>query len=276
MGLKAAAATPLHGRFTFVGHHTTMVIAKERLKASGIHLGISLCVAAAAALLVFGVWYPWPYREISGGRELFLIIVAVDVILGPLITLAIFDRARKGRRELAIDLSIIGVIQVAALLYGLWTVAVARPVHVVFEFDRLRVVHAVEIPEELVHRTPTGIEVEPWWGPTFIAVRPFSSEEERVSATLVAVKGIQLAARPDLWQPYEAARARIAAAARPVEDLKRQMPSEAPVLDAALRNSGRDPARTLYLPMISRKSAWTAFLDPQTLDVVGFAPVNSF
>ena len=64
----------------------------DRLKASGIHLILSLIIAALAALLVFGIWYPYPYREISGGRELFLLVVSVVVILGPLITLAVFNR----------------------------------------------------------------------------------------------------------------------------------------------------------------------------------------
>ena len=45
----------------------------DRLRASGIHLALSLVVAGLAALFVFGIWYPYPYREISGGRELFKI-----------------------------------------------------------------------------------------------------------------------------------------------------------------------------------------------------------
>ena len=81
----------------------------SRLKASGIHLGISLTVALLAALLVFGLWYPYPYREMSGGRELFLIVVAVDVILGPLITLAVFNRA-KPSRELKRDLVMVALM----------------------------------------------------------------------------------------------------------------------------------------------------------------------
>src|SRR3569832_471507 len=114
-------------RFTSIGHHTTMVIGKERLKASGLHLAISLCIASAAALLVFTVWYPYPYREVSGGRELFVILTSVYVVLGPLITLAIFNR-RESVRELTLDLSLVAMIQLAALAYGLWTDAVARPV----------------------------------------------------------------------------------------------------------------------------------------------------
>jgi len=34
----------------------------DRLRASAIHLCISLTIAALAALLVFGLWYPYPYR----------------------------------------------------------------------------------------------------------------------------------------------------------------------------------------------------------------------
>lgn len=252
-----------------------MVKLKERLKASSIHLGISLCIAVAAAVLVFTAWYPWPYREVSGGRELFLILVTVDVILGPLITLAIFDR-RKPMRELVMDLAVVGCIQLAALAYGLWTVAVARPVHLVFEIDRLRVVHAIDIPEELLAAAPPGIKPEPWTGPTLLAVRPFRDAREQADATLAALQGVQLGARPDLWQPWAAARARVLAAAHSVQALKHKLPAQASLVDAAMQRAGLDAAHTLYLPMISRKTAWTAFLDPQTAEIVGFAPLDSF
>ena len=98
---------------------------KERLRASGIHLGISLCIAALAAALVFWLWYPYPYREISGGRELFFLVVAVDVVMGPLITLTIFNRA-KPRSELLMDFAVVALLQFAALGYGLWAVFAAR------------------------------------------------------------------------------------------------------------------------------------------------------
>ena len=67
---------------------------KNRLYAGAIHLAISLSVAALAAYLVFGIWYPSPYPELSGGRELFLLVIAVDVVIGPLITLVIFNRTK--------------------------------------------------------------------------------------------------------------------------------------------------------------------------------------
>jgi hypothetical protein len=248
---------------------------KERSAAAGIHLAISLAVALMAALLVFGVWYRYPYREISGGRDLFLILVMVDVAIGPLITFAIFNRA-KPATELRRDLAIVGLIQVLALAYGLWSVAVARPIHLVFEVDRFRVVHAVDVPEELLGLQPAGVEAMPWRGPTLLAVRSFRSDQERADATVVALRGLPLGARPDFWEPYEAAKARVLAAAKPVSELKRRFRDRAGDIDAALQAAGRSADRTVYLPMVGRKAFWTAFIDPDTGKPVGFMPLDAF
>ena len=68
-------------------------------------MGISLGLAARAATLVFGVWYPYPYREVSGGRSLFWMVVSIDVVMGPLLTLAVFNRS-KPINALRLDLAI--------------------------------------------------------------------------------------------------------------------------------------------------------------------------
>jgi hypothetical protein len=253
-----------------------MVNWKERLHASGIHLGISVAIAALAALLVFGIWYPYPYREVSGGRELFLLIVTVDVLLGPLITLAVFNR-KKPWAELRRDLATVGLIQLSALGYGLWTVAVARPVHLVFEIDRFRVVHAVDVPDELLGRQPEQVTAMPWLGPTLLAVRPFHTSEETLDATMAALKGMQIAARPDMWQSYRDARDQVLQAAKPVAQLKHRFAGRAGEIDHMLEASlARAPDKLVYLPLVGRKLFWTVLLDPATADVVGFIPLDPY
>jgi hypothetical protein len=257
-------------------HHTTGIAWKSRARAAGIHLALSCAVALLAALLVFAVWYPYPYREVSGGRELFLLIVSVDVALGPLITFAVFNRA-KPRTELRRDLCIVGLLQVAALAYGLWTVNLARPVHMVFEIDRFRVVHQIDVPVDLLDRAPPGIDPAPLSGPTLLSLRPFKSENEKVDATIAALGGVQLGSRPDLWQSYEAGRADVLRAAKPVAQLKQRFATRAPEIDAAVRATGRSEAQTVYLPMIARKEqAWTVLLDAGTAAVLGYIPLDSF
>lgn len=248
---------------------------KDRIKASGIHFGVSLVIALLAAALVFGLWYPYPYREISGGRELFFMVVMVDVILGPLITFIIFNRT-KPWRELRRDLAIVVLIQLGALGYGLWTVFVARPVHLVFEYDRFRVVHAVDIPLEMLERAPPGLTVLPLTGPTLLSLREFWDGKEKMDATMAALQGISLAARPDLWQPYATALPEIRKAAQPVAVLKTRFASQAAAIDAVIARTGRKPEAVVFVPMVGRKSFWTVFLDPMTGEVLAFMPLDSF
>jgi hypothetical protein len=201
--------------------------------------------------------------------------VTVDVILGPLITFSIFNLA-KPRNELRLDLAVVGLLQLLALGYGLWTVFVARPVHLVFEIDRFRVVHAIDVPSDLMDKVPGGIDAMPLGGPTLLAVRTFRDHKEETDATLVALQGIALGARPDLWQPYAAARAQVLQAAKPVDRLKTRFAANAGEIDAVLQRAGRQAANTAYLPMAGRKAFWTAFIDPATADVVAFMPLDSF
>lgn len=247
---------------------------RDRLRASAIHLLLSCAIAALCAMLVFGIWYPYPYREISGGRELFLIVISVDIILGPLITFTVFNRT-KPLAELRRDLAIVVVLQIAALAYGLWTVSVARPVHMVFEIDRFRVVHAIDVPEEMLNQTPAGVDALPLTGPTLLAVRPFRDANESMEATYAALKGAPLSARPDLWEPYAQATPRVLVAARPVDALKARFPANVAEIDQLIKTAGGNPQTAVYLPLVGRKSFWTVLMDPSA-HVLGALPLDSF
>jgi hypothetical protein len=247
-----------------------------RLKAAGVHLLLSALVAALAAVLVFAVWYPFPYAELSGGRDLFMLVVSVDVVVGPLITFAVFNLG-KPRRELKRDLAVVALLQVAALVYGLWTVQLARPVHLVFEYDLFRVVHQVDIAPESQASIPAGLDVAPWSGPTAVALRPFSNPEEKVRYTMEALGGNPLAARPELWRPYAVESKAVLAAARPLPTLYKRFPDRKDQIDQAVRKAGREPQRVVFLPLLGRKAeGWTVLLDAGTADILAFLPLDSF
>jgi hypothetical protein len=251
---------------------------KIRLNAAVIHLGISLAVAALAALLVFLVWYPYPYREISGGRSLFLLVVSVDVIMGPLMTLVVFN-CSKPRCELRQDMAIIGFLQVVALAYGLWTMAVARPVHLVFEIDRFRVVHAIDVPTDLLPQAPVDLQQLPLTGPTLLSVRKFKDAQESFDATMAAVQGVALGARPDLWQSYASAKQQVVAKARPLAELKIRFPTYEADIARALATSSSVAKSAIsvgYIPMMGRNTFWTVLVDINTAEVIAFTPIDSF
>jgi hypothetical protein len=255
----------------------TQNLLKSRFLAAGIHLGVSLAVAVLAAALVFEVWYPYPYREVSGGRELFLLLVAVDVVMGPLLTLAIFDR-RKSNKILRRDLTVIGLLQIMALAYGLWTMLLARPVHLVFELNRFQVVHAVEVSPESLPKAPPEFQRLPLAGPTLLSVREFKDPKENFDATWAAVQGSSLSAQPALWQSYKTAQAQVIRASRPVAELKTRFPARVAEIDAALKSPlASHPAEAIgYVPMIGRQTFWTVLIDSKNAEVIAFVPIDSF
>lgn len=245
-----------------------------KFRAFLFHLTVSLVLAGLAAWLVFGLWYPYPYREISGGRELFFLIVSVDVIMGPLITFVVFNPA-KSRREKILDFGVIGLLQTGALLYGLWSVAQARPVHMVFEYNRFHVVHAVDILPELLVKASPELQRLPLAQPTYLSLRPMTATEE-MEMTLAAVGGVPLAARPELWQSYDAAHAEILKESKPATELRARFVTQANVIDHAVSHTDFPIERLRYLPLLSRTIAWTVLIDGDSAKPVGFIPIDPF
>jgi hypothetical protein len=233
-----------------------------------------LGVAAVAAALVFWLWYPGAFRGLSGGRDLFLLVVCVDVALGPLLTFAVFDRA-KGWKHLRRDLSVIVVLQLCALAYGLHTVYIARPVALVFEHDRFRVVTAAEVYRPELQEALEPYRRLPLTGPWALAVRETKAGDERNEALFMAVlKGVDTSQRPIFWVPYAALQAKAASIARPVPALLDRYPDAADATQRQLRAAGVDPMTARWLPVLARGD-WVALMRPDG-EVVGFTKLDGF
>lgn len=249
---------------------------KTRSRAAGVHLGLSALVALMAGAVVFGLWYPYPYREMLGGQSLFALIVAVDVILGPLLTFVVFD-VRKPRSELVRDLSVIAVIQLCALAYGLWSVFQARPVYLVHEVDRYVAVSAADVdPADLPKALPEFQRL-PWSGVRLIGVRESRNGEERLASLQLALAGKDVSLRPDYWQPLsEANRAAIRQRAKPLSELRKRSATYASAVDEWLTGQQRPIERLIYLPLVGKDRFWSALMDAQTLEIVGYLEIDGF
>ena len=248
---------------------------KSALVAAGVHFSVSLVVAVLAAWMVFGLWYPYPYSEISGGNGLFFLVVLVDVVCGPLLTLVIFNPV-KPHRELIVDFLVIGLLQFIALGYGLWTVFSARPVHLVFEYHRIAVVNAADVDAMALAQAPPALQVLPLKGPTLLSLRSFKDGKEQYESTMLALGGIPQAAQPMLWQPWEAAHAQILSESRPVADLKQRFGTQIASINKAIAATGRPADNLRYLPLMARQEGWTVLIDAQTIKPVGFMQLDSF
>lgn len=248
---------------------------RTRLYAMGWHLLLSILVVAAVAGLVFGLWFPGAYRTIAGGTSLLLLIMAVDVVMGPILTFSVFDQ-RKGNSQLKRDLMVIVALQMGALLYGLYSVQLARPVALVFEYDRFRVISAAEVLHEELHKASPEFTKLPWTGPWVIAVRKTERGEERNSALMAAIlDGVDTSQRPTFWVAYSDSMKSLALeASKPISVLLERYPENREELLDSVRQMALTGSTARYLPVAARGEA-VAVLD-RNGDVAGFLMKDGF
>lgn len=191
----------------------------NRYQAFFIHLACSVFIALLALVLVFWVWYPGLLAPATGVNEIFLIILGVDVCLGPLLTLVVFNPKKK---ELRRDLFIIFAIQIAALVYGLYTVSIVRPVYVVFEIDRFQLVYANDLSEEkLQEALIPEYKTLPLFGPKWISAKfPENIDERNEFLFSVIDGGDDLGKTPKYYIPYNESHEDIISHSSPLEELK--------------------------------------------------------
>lgn len=247
----------------------------DRFRAAGVHLAISLLIAALCASLVFGVLFPYPFREISGGRSLFGLLVGVDVVVGPLLTWLVFNR-RKPASELRRDLFIIAVLQLAALFYGLWSVYQARPVYLVHEIDRFVVISAADIDPVDLKDAAAAFQAVPRLGIRTIGLRDAKDSAEKVKAMELAIAGKDLSMQPSFWQSLsDQNREIIRQRARPLETLWSRGETERRLADQWLSERSGNASEYLSFPLVSREHYWTVVLD-KDLNMVGYLPIDPF
>ncbi|PKO29843.1 MAG: pilus assembly protein [Betaproteobacteria bacterium HGW-Betaproteobacteria-9] len=248
---------------------------KDRILAAGLHLIGSLAIAGVVALLVFSVWYPGEFRYLAGGTELLLLVMAVDVVMGPVLTFAVFNKA-KGIQHLRRDIFIIAVLQMLALAYGLNTVREARPVALVFEFDRFRVISQSEVVSEELKEALPEFQALPLFGPATVALRRSESGAERSNALATAIfDGIDTSQRPKFWIPYGPhERTQAVTAGRPIEELGRQYPSASIEIKQLFDRLNIENKSAKFLPVNARKDA-VAVLNVKG-EILGFLPYDGF
>lgn len=204
----------------------------NRYQAAAIHLGASALLCGAVAAIVFFVWYPGVLAAATGGMALFALIVAVDVTLGPLLTLIIF---KAGKKSLRFDLAVIALIQIAALIYGAWTMFVGRPAFVAFSKDRYEVVQASELDKDSLEKVKDRSLLPGLTGPKWVEVLPAKDPDRRYRMMMDAAKGgPDLHLFPDLYSPYSEAAERVIAAIQPLTRLREFNPNDRARVDALI------------------------------------------
>ncbi|GAB3793464.1 hypothetical protein [Dyella agri] len=249
----------------------------SRWKAATIHLVISLTLAVGAGATLYFLWFQPPWFRVAGASTLMLLLMGVDVCIGPLLTLLVAD-PRKSRKLLRLDLAIIATMQAVAFGYGIHVMAAARPAFIVAETDRFVLVAADEISDaDLAQANQPAFRTRSWVGPTLVgAVPPMG--DAALALTLQAISGGKDIDRlPKYYVPYDQMIGKFIPHAKTSDHLTKATPAQRRQLQQLQATIGEGPL--LALPLQKRQRGgqdFTVILSPRTKKPVLVLALNAW
>jgi len=243
---------------------------KFRLKAFGFHLAGS----ATALTLVLGVfwlgWYRWPGWYLASVLHIVGIVVMVDLVLGPTLTLIVANPGKR-RAQLARDIAIIVAVQLIALIYGGVTLWRGRPLYYTFSVDRLELVQASDLKaDDITAGRRENPALAPFWYsvPRWIwAPLPDNPEEAQKIVLGSAFGGTDVIQMPRYFRPWARGLPELRKRLQKVDEMKYFSPAEKQSLKTRMTQRGlpADQANTLVMWGGSRRVL--AVFDLETLEI---------
>lgn len=189
----------------------------SRWQAAGLHLLASFILAVLAGLLLFGVWYPPPYTHAAGADRLIMLLIGIDLALGPLLTLIVYKHGKWGMR---FDIACIAAVQLAALVYGMSVISQSRPVFVVIAKDMTYLTMASSLSDQdLADAVEPGFRSRSWTGPVLVAAPPPDTAEARQELLDSGLGGKDIDRLPKHYRSMTEAGAALIEAATPLQAL---------------------------------------------------------
>lgn len=241
-----------------------------RFRAFGLHI---LCSAGILSLTVGGLyacWYRWPGWYLTGMRHIALTVIAVDLALGPLLTLVVASPA-KSRRELARDIGVIVAVQLAALVYGSLTLWRGRPLYYVFSGNGLHMVQPSDLgSSEIALGRRYNSSLAPTWHslPRWVWAPLPQDKRARESVIRAMISGgVDLPQMPRYFKPWQQGLATLRKHLSPIGDQTMFAKPERQAFERRMRRLGIPLDRADTMLLTGRGIPLLAVFDPTTLRI---------
>jgi hypothetical protein len=239
-----------------------------RFKAFGWHLLASGLALTLLLGTLYAGWYRWPGWYLADAAQVVLVLAGVDLVVGPLLTLVIAS-AKKPRRELVRDVSIIAAVQLCALAYGSVSLWNGRPLFYAFSENVLQIVQAYDIePKELELARQLKAPILPHWYslPRWIwAPLPTDpTEHDKIMGSAVS-GGFDVIGMPRYYRPWEDGVPQLRGQLKKVDDVAYFVGKQKTALKQRLQAAGFAPDQPNAIPLTGRGKPLLAVFDLKTL-----------
>jgi hypothetical protein len=243
---------------------------KFRFKAFYLHL----LASATALTLILGSlylgWYRWPGWYLANATQVVLVMICVDVVLGPTLTFIIANK-NKSRRELTRDIGVIVVVQLCALIYGSVSLWNGRPLYYAFSENVLQLVQAydVEAAESDIGRRQNPGLAPHWYSlPRWIwAPLPQDAEVRNKIVSSATSGGSDVIAMPRYFKPWEDGLPSLRNQLKKVDDAAYFGKKDKQKLKEKIKVAGLSDDQLNSMPLTGRGHPLLAVFDPVTLKI---------
>ena len=238
----------------------------KRSRAALLHLLPSLLLLAVCAGLALFLWYPHPFRHLPESGRFSLLLIGSAVVVGPALTWLVFKNGKKG---LVLDLAVIGLIQLAALGWGTYTLYLAKPYFMVFAVDRFETLARRDVTYPVGN--PAFLD-KPFTGPLALyANMPADTDRFQKLLQEVMFEGKpDLAFRPEFWSAYEDRQHLVVQVAQPLGSLRQARPAAAAAINALVRDNGGEIAELQYVPGMIGSGHFSVVIDARSGAISGY------
>jgi hypothetical protein len=241
-----------------------------RLKLFSLHLLSSAAILTLILGSLYFGWYRWPGWYLTDVTRVVFVMVCVDVVLGPTLTLIIANQ-KKSRRELTRDIGIIVAVQLCALTYGsaqLWS---GRPLYYAFSENVLQLVQAYDID---ANEAKQGREQNPglaphWYSlPRWIwAPLPQDAESAQKIAASAVTGGDDVISMPRYFKRWEDGLPSLRTQLKKVDAVGYFAPSEKKKLKEKMQAAGLPGDQSDTMVLTGRGHPLLAVFDPTSLKI---------
>ncbi|MEQ1417480.1 TfpX/TfpZ family type IV pilin accessory protein [Acinetobacter indicus] len=225
------------------------------------HLIISISLALLVIGLVFFIWYVSPLATAVGVTHIFLMMLAIDVIVGPLLGLLVY---KQGKKSLKFDLTVIIAIQISALLYGVYSIEQGRPAWLVYNVDRFELVRKNELVDTNIQQAQPQFQKPSWFKPQYVATEFAKDTQQRNDEMFAEVfSGISIAQRPERYVELTQAKNQIQQRALPLVELQRYNPKT-----DVEKTLAKYPKADAWLPLKANAVDMVVLLNKETAEVI--------
>lgn len=234
-----------------------------RYKAFALHLLSSIFLLSLIFLLIERVWYPGKLFTLAAGFDLLRLIVGVDLVIGPVLMLIIFDAKKK---YIKMDVSIILLCQLGFLAYGFWIMFTARPVYFAFVDNHFYLVRANEIDDNDLKLVKEGqFKQIPLSGPIAVGTKEPEDEKIKSDIALSILGGMGIQDLPQYFVPYSQVWQQVVAAGKTSQELKVDHSTKQRIV--AFEEKHPDKS-VLFLPMVNKRTLLFVVVDAKSAQII--------